>query len=58
MNFLIEYIYCDVQCHNYMFTAKLFHGLDELFGFHVEMNINEKKYALLLAESLRLRTTS
>jgi hypothetical protein len=45
-------IYCDVQCHNYTFTARLFHGLDELFGLHVVMNINEKKYALLLAESL------
>jgi hypothetical protein len=33
-------INCDVQCHNYMFTARLLHGLDELFGLHVVMNIN------------------
>jgi hypothetical protein len=46
-------IYCDVQCHNYIFTARLLHGFDELFGLHVVMNINERKYALLLAESLR-----
>jgi hypothetical protein len=39
-----------------MFTARLLHGLDELFGLHVVMNIN-KKYVLLLAESLRLCTT-
>jgi hypothetical protein len=41
-----------------MFTARLPHGPDELFGLDVVMNINEKKYALLLAESLRRRTTS
>jgi hypothetical protein len=37
-------IYCDTQCHNNTFTARLLHGLDELFGLHFVMNIDEKKY--------------
>jgi hypothetical protein len=45
-------IYYDVQCHNYMFTSRLLHDLDELSGLHVVMIINEKKCGLLLAESL------
>jgi hypothetical protein len=57
-NRIIFTVTCCVQCRNYMLTARLLHGLVELFGLHVVMNINEKKYALLLAQSLRRRTTS
>jgi hypothetical protein len=35
----------------------LFHRLDQLIELHFVMNINEKKYGLPLAKSMRRRTT-
>jgi hypothetical protein len=51
------YSIASTTVHQVMFTARLLHGLDELFGLHVVMNNNESSHALLLAESLRRRTT-